>query len=157
MSFHVKDDFKAGMPISGVGVDWFNKVGGFLNALAGGLGMKLFKPSKPSASNPITISIEPKRLKEILIEPVTEPDQTVSLNSGMELNQTNLAVRKGDTFKAGTYDGKGLKCYLCFRGAVDGTGNAALYWREVTITNDGRIQSIAAEAKVALQVYHSTE
>lgn len=158
MSFHVKDDFKAGMPISAIGVDWFNKVAGFLNALAGGTAVTMRKPSNPSASVPISINVDPDRIREIVGDAKAEaPSETTSLASGMSLTSQNLASRKTDTFQAGAAGGKGCKCYLCFRGAVDGMGNGALYFREVTITSDGRIFFVDKEAGTALQVYHSTE
>lgn len=43
MSFHIKDDFKAGAPISQVPASWFNAVGKFLNGLVGGFGAKVDK------------------------------------------------------------------------------------------------------------------
>ena len=41
--FHVKDDFRAGAPVSQVGAGWFNKVGSFLNNLVGGNGVRIVK------------------------------------------------------------------------------------------------------------------
>ena len=41
--FHVKDDFRAGAPVTQVGVGWFNKVGSFLNNLVGGRGVRIVK------------------------------------------------------------------------------------------------------------------
>ena len=66
MSFHVKDDFVPGTPISAIGCDWFNKVGGFVNAFAGGLGLKMFKPSRPSVSAPVLIEIDVDNAKAML-------------------------------------------------------------------------------------------
>ena len=59
MSFHVKDDFRDGMPFAAVGVEWYNRVAGFLNALVGGLGIKVFKPSRPAVGAPVFIDIDP--------------------------------------------------------------------------------------------------
>lgn len=41
--FHVKDDFRAGAPVTQVGAGWFNKVGSFLNNLVSGRGIRLIK------------------------------------------------------------------------------------------------------------------
>jgi len=41
--FHVKDDFRAGAPVTQVGVGWFNKVGSLLNNLVGGRGVRVVK------------------------------------------------------------------------------------------------------------------
>lgn len=41
--FHVKDDFKAGAPVTQVGAGWFNKVGSFINNLVGGRGVCIVK------------------------------------------------------------------------------------------------------------------
>lgn len=41
--FHVKDDFRAGAPVTQVGAGWFNKVGSFLNNLVGGRGVRIVK------------------------------------------------------------------------------------------------------------------
>lgn len=41
--FHVRDDFRAGDPVSAVGASWFNKVGAFINGLVGGDGVVVNK------------------------------------------------------------------------------------------------------------------
>lgn len=45
--FHIKDDFKAGQPVSAVPASWFNKVAGFLNNLVGTRGVALTKEGEP--------------------------------------------------------------------------------------------------------------
>lgn len=62
MSFHVKDDFSPKAPIAAVGADWYNKVGGFINALVAGAGIKMSKPERPSVSAPVIIDIDPEVL-----------------------------------------------------------------------------------------------
>lgn len=146
--FRLKDNFRPNAPISQVPASWFNAVASFLNNLIGGYGVKINK----NGPFPV-ISLDPEVLKKEE-QPLGEYKQ---IDSGFSLSQTSLAGRKDDSFHAGSSDGKGVKCYLCFRGAVDGLGKAALYWREVTITRDGRILGIAPEDDQALQVYHSTE
>lgn len=60
MSFHIKDDFKAGAPISQVPASWFNSVGKFLNGLVGGFGIE----TKKSDSGRSTIALKKQTLQE---------------------------------------------------------------------------------------------
>lgn len=60
MSFHIKDDFKAGAPISQVPAGWFNSVAHFLNGLVGGFGIE----TKKSDSGSSTISLKKQTLQE---------------------------------------------------------------------------------------------
>lgn len=52
--FHVKDDFRAGAPVTQVGAAWFNKVGSFLNNLVGGRGVRIVK----NESGPSYVELE---------------------------------------------------------------------------------------------------
>lgn len=150
MSFHVKDDFKAGMPISGVGADWFNKVGSFLNALAGGLGVKLFKPAKPSTSNPITISVDPDRLKEILEEAPVEEGTAKSLAKSVEYttvtNTSDKSWKLGDVV---TENKETLPVGATFQivSRIVSVGGVAyqFYLREMKVDSKGCITSISKE------------
>lgn len=54
-----------------------------------------------------------------------------------------LADKATDTFKSGS---TGIVVRLCTRGADDGM-TAALFWRDFTITSDGRISAIDAECE----------
>lgn len=47
MSFHVKDDFMAGAPVSQVPASWFNAVGAFLNNICGGPGIRVMRDTHP--------------------------------------------------------------------------------------------------------------
>lgn len=60
MSFHVKDDFKAGAPISQVPASWFNSVAKFLNGLVGGFGVKTDKHE----SGRSTVSLDKQVLQQ---------------------------------------------------------------------------------------------
>jgi len=60
MSFHVKDDFKTGAPISQVPTSWFNAVAKFLNGLVGGFGIE----TKKSESGSSTIALKKQTLLE---------------------------------------------------------------------------------------------
>lgn len=50
MSFHIKDDFQAGRPMSQVPASWFNSVGKFLNGLVGGFGIETKKSNSGSST-----------------------------------------------------------------------------------------------------------
>lgn len=60
MSFHVKDDFKAGAPISQVPTSWFNAIAKFLNGLVGDGGIKTNK----NESGVSTISLDKNALRD---------------------------------------------------------------------------------------------
>ena len=72
-----------------------------------------------------------------------EPESTTSLASGFDGLITSHA-KKGGTFTAGAPGGAGVKVKLLCRGMDDGQ-NGTLFWREFTITSDGRVYAIAAE------------
>lgn len=109
MSFHVKDNFKPGTPVSAVGADWFNKVGGFLNALSGGLGIRIFKPRNPSSAVPAAIEVEPDVLKEIMAVPSSEQG-----DSPMQQKETGDFDDAGGTVFTWTPGDNGLvlDCYI---------------------------------------------
>lgn len=134
MAFHVKDDFKAGAPISQVPASWFNRVGSFLNNLVGGYGVKLEKNER----GPSVIRLEAKPTGGAVVE----PSSTVSIDSGIQ--QSSTMALKTDTFIAGGADGKGAVVYLPCRSVTDGA-EVDIAFRPFKITNDGRIYSIGAE------------
>lgn len=138
----MKDDFKAGEPISAVGAGWFNAVAAFLNNLVGGYGVNVTKPSKPSPSAPVQIDVDPDVIRDIAGGGVSAPSETDSIESGV---QTGSGVTlKTDVFTAGNEDGKGATVYLPCRTVTDGY-EADLVFRPFTITADGRIYSIGKE------------
>lgn len=70
--FHVKDDFKAGDPVSAVGAAWFNKVGSFLNNLVGGYGIRLAKSERGVS----TVEVDPDALPSVSTETGTPDERT---------------------------------------------------------------------------------
>lgn len=60
-AFHVKDDFKAGGPISQVPASWFNKVASLLNNLLGIKGISLVKNERGVA----TVGIDEEKIMEV--------------------------------------------------------------------------------------------
>ena len=75
MSFHVKDDFKAGAPISQVPASWFNAVAKFLNGLVGGFGVKIDK----NESGRSTASID----KQVLQQEIDNITNTLKVSKEM--------------------------------------------------------------------------
>ncbi|MBQ9740186.1 MAG: hypothetical protein IJV91_04505 [Kiritimatiellae bacterium] len=161
MSLHVKDDFAPGTPISAVGCDWFNKVGGFVNALIGGLGLKVSKPSRPSVSAPVSIEIEVEQVKKMLDaeSPSGEPmnlaksvgyeaadEETQKLDKewsrgDVELDEDGEPVKNED----GTTLPVGATFQVISRVVSVGGVAYRLHIREMAVGADGRIKSISKE------------
>jgi hypothetical protein len=140
-SFHVTDNFKPGTPIVAIGTEWFNKVGGFLNSLIGGLGVKIRKNNRPSASAPIIIEIDPDAVRKSLqiketkfqeFETPSEENSTVSTGHAMNaLLQTEWT--RGSN--------KGFTCYLPFDSWGDGVSRSVA-WRKCEFDRFGTIQRV---------------
>ena len=162
MSLHVKDDFAPGTPISAVGCDWFNKVGGFVNALIGGLGLKVSRPSRPSVSAPVAIEIDVEQVKKMLDDtdaPSGDPtalakstgyvaadeetqDRDKEWNRGdVELDEDGEPVENDD----GTTLPVGTTFQVISRIVSVGGVAYRLHIREMTVGADGRIKSISKE------------
>lgn len=157
--FHVrllKNKFK--LPVSD-----YNKIAEFLNNICGGLGINVKRPEKPSATNPPIIELDRNDLDKAIKELTKpkEPQNPKELVSGGFRSSTGvqglvsaaaLSNKASDTFTASTAPtAKGAKVKLLCRGADSGV-NGALFWREFTITPDGRLYSIGAEGD-AMGVY----
>ena len=109
MSFHIKDDFKAGAPISQVPASWFNAVGKFLNGLVGGFGAKVNK----NESGRSTVSID-KQVLQTEIDNITNtlklskesgtPDDCTDSPNVLDANGSTL------TWTAGGANGFKLDC-----------------------------------------------
>lgn len=138
MAFHVKDDFKAGAPITQVPASWFNRVGSFLNNLVGGYGINMEKNERGAS----TIAVDPAKLPTAANK-CEAPPQTNSLTSGYDWDSNQTPV--GGTFTGGDAGGNGVVLYVLTRVADHGA-SASLFFRPVTVTSDGRIYSIGAES-----------
>lgn len=162
MSLHVKDDFTPGTPISAVGCDWFNKVGGFVNALIGGLGLKVSKPSRPSVSAPVSIEIDVEAVKKTLTDtesPSGEPTALAKsagyVSADEETQELDKEWNRGDVEldeegkPVENDDGTTLPVGATFQviSRVVSVGGVAyrLHIREITVGADGRIKSISKE------------
>ena len=139
MNFHIKDDFKAGEPISSVPASWFNKVAGFLNNLVGVTGIKVNKPEKPGPSSPVTIELEnadkigttPVAAGTTADDEVTQ-QEAVLWTSGGANGARLLVFYKSDT--------------------ISGAGLHDLFAANLTISSDGRILRITAPKNKGIEI-----
>jgi len=141
MSFHVKDDFKAGDPISSVGAGWFNKVAAFLNNLVAATGLKLDAPPLPSASAPVVLSIDSS---PNLGTPTEVGGFTEDENADIEQKPSTLWLAGGKN---------GAELYLLYKGEYNSNaGIHDLYAAKLTISADGRIVRIDAVDDMGMEI-----
>lgn len=113
MSFHVKDDFKAGAPISQVPAGWFNSVAKFLNGLVGGFGVKIDK----NESGRSTASID----KQVLQQEIDNITNTLKVSKEMGESPLDKTDTEADddtdgetwTWKSGGANGLKMDAYFC--------------------------------------------
>ena len=141
MSFHVKDDFKAGAPISQVPASWFNSVAKFLNGLVGGFGVKTDK----NESGRSTVSID----KQVLQQEIDNITNTLKVSKEMgetPLDKTDTGTdddTDGETWtwKSGGANGLKMDAYFCI---VEEEGWHYFQRVRLDISKDGLI--VKAEA-----------
>ena len=141
MSFHVKDDFKAGAPISQVPASWFNSVAKFLNGLVGGFGVKIDK----NESGRSTASLD----KQVLQQEIDNITNTLKVSKEMgesPLDKTDTEAdddTDGDTWtwKSGGANGLKMDAYFCI---VEEEGWHYFQRVRLDISKDGLI--VKAEA-----------
>lgn len=121
--FHVKDNFKAGDPVSAVGASWFNKVGSFLNNLVGGYGIRIAKNERGVSTVEVDTSVLP-----LVSTETGEPDRRT--DDGADDDE------KGEewTWKPG--EGKGL-VLDCYCKAVEEDGWHMLCRARLTFSKSG--------------------
>lgn len=135
MSFHIKDDFKAGAPISQVPASWFNAVGRFLNGLVGGFGAKVDKHE----SGRSTVSLD----REVLQQEIDNATQGMrtSKETGTPEDKTDAPEvfdNGGDswTWTAGGVNGLELDAYY----KIGASGSYHLFQRcRLTMSRDGLV------------------
>ena len=141
MSFHVKDDFKAGAPISQVPASWFNSVAKFLNGLVGGFGVKIDK----NESGRSTASID----KQVLQQEIDNITNTLKVSKEMgesPLDKTDTGTDDDNdgetwTWKSGGANGLKMDAYFCI---VEEEGWHYFQRVRLDISKDGLI--VKAEA-----------
>lgn len=142
MSFHVKDDFRAGDPITAVGAEWFNSVAAFLNNLVGVDNVTVTKPATPSPSAPVTI----------------EASQSGAVGTPTVVGEsaTNEVTQADDTlWRSGGADGATLLMF--YKSSTEsGVDKHKLYAAKLTISSDGRIVGIQAAQNGGIQFPRET-
>ena len=148
MSFHIKDDFKAGAPISQVPASWFNAVAKFLNGLVGGFGAKVDKHE----SGRSTVSID----KQVLQQEIDNITNTLKLSKEMgesPLDKTDTGTDDDNdgetwTWKSGGNNGLMFDCYC--RAEEDGNWHY-LSRARLTFSKDGllvRAEGLAGRREI---------
>lgn len=196
MAFHVRDDFRAGGPVSQVPAGWYNSVAKFLNNLVGGFGVRIHKEQ---ADKPI-VELDPEKIKDLVLTTtppvvgtITEqqraafaPKSVKPFVPDADETTADKLARVGNSSVAAPYDhvhklappdaptefqnpqptsgvsnngnstrntsyfttagnGDALKIKVLSRMDVTTGGVAMMFFREWTITADGRIYKIGPE------------
>lgn len=136
MSFHVKDNFLPGAPISQVPASWFNKVGSFLNNLIGANGVKVTKNDQGASTIELDADSTPDAPSETFVDVGGFPDD-VSQEAAM-------------LWERGS--GKGCKLLVLYK-SDDGTGGAyEVCAAQLTYSKDGRLAKVEALADKGIYV-----
>lgn len=120
--FHVKDDFRAGAPVTQVGAGWFNKVGSFINNLVGGRGVRIVK----NESGPSYIELD-----------ASEGDNPTAVGSYPTDEVTQEA---GTLWRAGGENGAGVM--VAYKCVFDADGQHKTYAAKLVLSADGRVLRI---------------
>lgn len=120
--FHVKDDFRAGAPVTQVGAGWFNKVGSFINNLVGGRGVRIVK----NESGPSYIELD-----------ASEGDNPTAVGS----YPTDEVTQEAETlWRAGGKNG--AKVMVAYKCVFDTDGQHKTYAAKLVLSADGRVLRI---------------
>ena len=125
--FHVKDDFRAGAPVTQVGAGWFNKVGSFINNLVGGRGVRIVK----NESGPSYIELEGAA------PDAGEGDNPTAVGSYPTDEVTQEA---GTIWRAGGENG--AEVMVAYKCVFDTDGQHKTYAAKLVLSADGRVLRI---------------
>ena len=139
MSFHIKDDFKAGAPISQVPAGWFNAVAKFLNGLVGGWGIKTNKSETGTA----VISLD-KAVIDAEMENMSARLKMVTPAKDMTDGVSNDQSLEGDD--KWTIGSKDVTLLVVSRVDKPAGQVARLFFRELYISASGHTVGIGAES-----------
>lgn len=134
MSFHVRDDFKAGTPASSVPASWFNAVGKFLNNLVGAAGIRVLRDS-----NPPQVMLDAKTAKSAMfmaMGQVGEAEDVVDMKDSPSTIQGDGAT---GTWTAGGEHGLYLDCYCKVAPQTASSNYTVLQRARLTISSDGLV------------------
>lgn len=145
--FHVRDDFRAGAPLSQVPASWLNAVASFINGLIGGFGIRI-----ESIGRAITVSADVEVLKNEVLKAFA-PVEVDSLASGGN-PQPVMGSVDDKTFTAEGPLGRGAEIYIATRSEEYGELGAIIY-RKFTIGSDGRIYAISGEDASKTQIVYT--
>lgn len=125
--FHVKDDFKAGAPVTQVGAGWFNKVGSFINNLVGGRGVRIVK----NESGPSYIELKD-----------ADPDAGEGDNpTAVGSYPTDEVTQEAETlWRAGGENG--AEVMVAYKCVFDADGQHKTYAAKLVLSADGRVLRI---------------
>lgn len=123
--FHVKDDFKAGAPVTQVGAGWFNKVGSFLNNLVGGRGVRIVK----NESGPSYIELE-----ESSTDAGSNPTDVGSYPTDEVEQEAKTLWQAGGA--------NGAKVMFAHKCVFDTDGQHKTYAAKLVLSADGRVLRI---------------
>ena len=140
MSFHIKDDFKVGAPVSQVPVGWFNSVAKFLNGLIGGFGIE----TKKSSSGMSTVSLRKQALQQEIDNALDSIK--VSKDAGTPDDRTDSPAvldTSGGTWewKAGGLKGLEMDCYCKIAPQSAGSNYSVFQRCTLTFSKDGLLVS----------------
>ena len=133
MSFHIKDDFKAGAPISQVPASWFNSVAKFLNGLIGGFGIE----TKKNESGRSTIALRKQTLQQE-IDNITQ-NLRISKDSGTPDDHTDSPTvldTSGDSWSWTADGANGIEIDAYYKCAESGSYHYLQRCR-MTFSKDG--------------------
>ena len=144
----------------------WNAVAGFINNFCGSECVKVERPDHPSSSAPVRVELDySATIKKIdadvnkVIDPETPRQQGESAPGATELDggysggSSFSPLADGGQTMAGSLD-KGVKIKVISR-AVDNGQTTALFFREITVSGDGRIYKVSEELQEPALVYTS--
>ena len=145
MSFHIKDDFNAGGPVSQVPASWFNAVASFINQLVGGFGITIDKSESGKSEVAINRDVLQSELDNA-VEGLREKPSTeqTDLASGATSYLDGPAHEGDDKFEAGK--GKSCKVYILCHSHTNADATATLSFRPAVVSASGRVMSIGEES-----------
>ena len=140
MSFHIKDDFKAGAPVSQVPASWFNAVAHFMNGLVGGFGITTKKSDSGSSVIALDKTVLQQEIDNVLdgLKISKDPGTPDDITDSPNVLDVNGDERE---WKAGGENGLELDCY-CKISPQTSTSNYTVFQRvRLNFSKDGLLVS----------------